>query len=150
MTTMENTVALVTGAGQGIGQGIAYTLADRGAAVAVAGRTESKLKDTVAEIERRGGQATPVVCDITEPDQIIAAVDQTVSTLGGLNVLVNNAQEFNFGTILDIPLDLVDAGWRSGPVATLLFMRAAYPHLQGGGVVITSHRERRWTPASPE
>jgi NAD(P)-dependent dehydrogenase (short-subunit alcohol dehydrogenase family) len=136
MTNLENTVALVTGAGQGIGQGIAYTLAERGAAVAVAGRTESKLKDTVAEIERRGGQATPVVCDVTEPDQIIEAVNQTVATLGGLNVLVNNAQEFNFGTILDIPLESVDAGWRSGPLATLLFMRAAYPHLQGGGVVI--------------
>lgn len=136
MTRLKNTVALVTGAGQGIGQGIAYTLAERGVAVAVAGRTESKLKDTVAEIERRGGRAAPVVCDVTEPDQIIAAVGQTVSTLGGLNVLVNNAQEFNFGTILDIPLDLVDAGWRSGPLATLLFMRAAYPHLQGDGVVI--------------
>jgi len=136
MTNLENAVALVTGAGQGIGQGIAYALVQRGVAVAVAGRTESKLKDTVAEIERRGGQATPVVCDVTDPDQIVEAVDQTVTTLGGLNVLVNNAQEFNFGAILDIPLDLVDAGWRSGPLATLLFMRAAYPHLQGGGVVI--------------
>lgn len=136
MTNLENTVALVTGAGQGIGQGIAYTLAGRGAAVAVAGRTESKLKDTVAEIERRGGRATPVVCDVTELDQVNEAVNQTVTTLGGLDVLVNNAQEFNFGTILDIPLELVDAGWRSGPLATLLFMRAAYPHLQGGGVVI--------------
>jgi len=136
MTNLETTAALVTGAGQGIGQGIAYTLADRGAAVAVAGRTESKLKDTVAEIERRGGRATPVVCDVTEPEQIADAVAQAVTTLGGLDVLVNNAQEFNFGTILDIPLDLVDAGWRSGPLATLLFMRAAYPHLKGGGAVI--------------
>jgi meso-butanediol dehydrogenase/(S,S)-butanediol dehydrogenase/diacetyl reductase len=136
MTRLDNTVALVTGAGQGIGQGIAFALADSGAAVAVAGRTESKLKDTVAEIERRGGRAIPVACDVTDADQISEAIDQTVSTMGGLNVLVNNAQEFNFGTILDIPLDLVDVGWRSGPLATLLFMRAAYPHLRGGGVVV--------------
>lgn len=136
MAQLDNTVALVTGAGQGIGQGIAYTLAGHGAAVAVAGRTETKLKATVAEIERRGGRAISVVCDVTEADQITEAVDQTVSTFGGLDVLVNNAQEFNFGTINDIPLELVDAGWRSGPLATLLFMRAAFPHLRGGGVVI--------------
>lgn len=134
-TPLDRTVALVTGAGQGIGRGIALALSDRGAAVGVAGRTESKLKDTVAEIERRGGRAIPVVCDVTVPGQIVAAVDQTVGGLGGLNVLVNNAQDFNFGTILDIPLELVDAGWRSGPLATLLFMRAAYPHLRGGVVI---------------
>lgn len=133
---LDRTVALVTGAGQGIGRGIALALSDRGAAVGVAGRTESKLEETVAEIERRGGCAMPVVCDVTVPDQIVAAVDQTVGALGSLHVLVNNAQEFNFGTILDIPLELVDAGWRSGPLATLLFMRAAYPHLRDGGVVI--------------
>lgn len=133
---LEDNVALVTGAGQGIGQGIAYALAAEGAAVSVVGRTEAKLKETVAEIERRGGRAIPVVCDVTESDQITEAVHQTVSGLGGLNVLVNNAQEFNFGTILDIPLDLVEVGWRSGPLATLLFMRAAYPHLKGGGVVV--------------
>ncbi len=91
---------------------------------------------TVAEIETRGGRAVPVLCDVTEGDQIKGAVDQTVAAFGGLDVLVNNAQEFNFGTILDIPIDLVDAGWRSGPLATLLFMRAAYPHLKGGGVVV--------------
>lgn len=135
-TRLNDKVALVTGAGQGIGRGIAYALAGDGAAVAVAGRTESKLEDTVAEIERRGGRALPVVCDVTEPEQITKAVDQTVAAFGGLDVLVNNAQEFNFGTILDIPLDLVEAGWRSGPLATLLFMRAAYPHLTDGGVVV--------------
>ncbi len=136
MTGFDSKVALVTGAGQGIGQGIAYALARNGAAVAVSGRTESKLEATVAEIETRGGRAIPVLCDVTEADQINKAVDHTVSALGSLDVLVNNAQEFNFGTILDIPIDLVDVGWRSGPLATLLFMRAAYPHLKGGGVVV--------------
>ena len=137
MNNLENKVALVTGAGQGMGQGIAYALASEGAAVAVVGRTESKLKDTAAEIERRGGSAVPVVADVTDGDQIIEAVSATVGAFGGLHVLVNNAQEFNFGSLLDIPLELVDVGWRSGPLATLLFMRTAHSHLsQDGGVII--------------
>ncbi len=136
MGTLENKTALVTGAGQGIGQGIAYALSAQGAAVAVAGRTESKLKDTVAEIERRGGKAVPVVVDVTEAEQVVSAVEETVGALGALNILVNNAQEFSFGPLLDIPLEVVEAGWKSGPMATLQFMRAAYPHLQNGGAVV--------------
>ncbi len=104
--------------------------------MAVAGRTASKLETTVAEIEFRGGKAIAVTCDVTSSDDIENAVAITVAELGGLAVLVNNAQEFNFGTILDIPLESFEAGWRSGPLATLLFMRAAHQHLHGDGVVV--------------
>lgn len=137
MGALDNMAALVTGAGQGIGQGISYALAAQGAAVAVAGRTESKLEHTVAEIEQRGGTAIPVVCDVTDHDQIQAAVTRTVDELGRLDIVVNNAQAFNFGPLLDIDLDLVEAGWRSGPLATLQVMRAAHPHLKerGGSIV---------------
>jgi NAD(P)-dependent dehydrogenase (short-subunit alcohol dehydrogenase family) len=136
MENRSSRTALITGAGQGIGQGIAYALAADGISVAAAGRTESKLKDTVAEIEGRGGSAIPVVCDVTDPDQIASAVAYTLAELGGLDVLVNNAAAFDFGTLLDIPLELVEEGWRAGPLATLLFMRAAQRHLAGGGVII--------------
>jgi len=128
--------ALVTGAGQGIGRGIAYALATDGVAVAVAGRTGPKLKDTVAEIERRGGTAIPVVCDVTVADQVEGAVRSTVDELGSLDILVNNASAFDFGALLDIPLALVEEGWRAGPLATLLFMRAAHRHLTDGGVIV--------------
>lgn len=136
MGSMDGKVALVTGAGQGIGQGIAYALAAEGAAVAVAGRTSAKVEATAAEIVRRGGTALAVECDVTDAAQIEAAIDRTVAQLGSLDVLVNNAQEFNFGTVRDIPMELVEAGWRSGPLATLLFMRGAHEHLAGAGVVV--------------
>lgn len=136
MGTLDNQVALVTGAGQGIGRGISLALAAEGAAVAVLGRTTSKLDDTVATIRERGGTAIAITADVTDRDQIEAAVAKTVDQLGGLKILVNNAQEFNFGTLLDIDLPLVEAGWRSGPLATLQFMRAAHPHLRGRGVIV--------------
>lgn len=132
----ENKVALVTGAGQGIGQGIGYALAANGAAVAVVGRTTAKLDATVAEIRRRGGTAVAITADLTDPDQIDAAVQKTVEELGGLQIVVNNAQEFNFGSLLEIDPAAVEAGWRSGPLATLHAMRAAHPHLRGAGVIV--------------
>lgn len=136
MGILENRVALVTGAGQGIGRGIAYALAAEGAALALVGRTEAKLKTTADEICSRGGHAITVVADITDPEQITAAVERSIAQLGDLDMLVNNAQEFNFGTLLDIDLDLVEAGWRSGAMATLRFMRAVHANLAGGGVIV--------------
>lgn len=76
------------------------------------------------------------MADVTDEEQIVNAVNETVGALVGLDVLVNNAQEFNFGSLFEVPLELVDAGWQSGPLATLLFMRASYPHLRNGGVFI--------------
>ncbi|WP_037225011.1 SDR family NAD(P)-dependent oxidoreductase, partial [Rhodococcus sp. R1101] len=67
MGTLDGKVALITGAGQGIGQGVAFALAREGAAIAVTGRTESKLVDTVEQVRALGGTAEPVVCDIADP-----------------------------------------------------------------------------------
>ncbi len=137
MTELKDKAALVTGAGQGVGQGIAFALAARGAAVAVVGRTGKKLDDTVAEIERRGGAALKIVCDVKQPEEVVAAVAAAFEAFDRLDILVNNAQEFCFGSIDEIALDLVDAGWRSGPLATLLMMRAAHPHLaKAGGAIV--------------
>jgi NAD(P)-dependent dehydrogenase (short-subunit alcohol dehydrogenase family) len=97
MSRLRGKVAIVTGAGQGVGQGIAYALAAEGAAVVVAGRTESKLQDTCRGILERGGQALPVVCDVFEADDIERTVATTVDTLGGIDILVNNAYDGAFG-----------------------------------------------------
>lgn len=136
MRALEGKVALVTGAGQGIGRGIALALSTEGASVAVVGRTRATLDRTVAEIEAREGRAVAVVCDVKVEDQVRDAVDMTVTAFGALDVLVNNAQEYNFGPLLDIPMEMVETGWQSGPLATLRFMRAAHEHLRDGGVVV--------------
>ena len=136
MDRLDGTVALVTGAGQGIGRGIALAFAAEGATVALVGRTRSKLEATCQEIEQRGGRARAYAGDVTDParaDRIVASV---AAELGAPRILVNNAQDYAFGPIADLDLDGFEAGWRSGVLGTLHYMRAAHPHLAGGGVVI--------------
>lgn len=139
-------VALVTGAGQGVGQGIAYALAAEGAVVAVAGRTLSKVQTTAAEIVRRGGKALAIECDVKNADSMARAVAQVVSELGGLNILVNNAQEVPLGPLNNVSDEAFAAGWESGPLATFRLMKLAYPHLKGGGCIVNlaSPAAMRW------
>jgi meso-butanediol dehydrogenase / (S,S)-butanediol dehydrogenase / diacetyl reductase len=136
MGKFNGKVALVTGAGQGIGRGVALALAMEGATVALVGRTAAKLEDAVREIESRGGRAAAFAGDVRDESAVNAIVGRVVHELGGLQILVNGAQEYAFGSIADMDLEQLEAGWRSGAVGTLHFMRAAYPHLQGDGVVI--------------
>lgn len=128
--------AIVTGAGQGVGRGIALALASEGCAVAVAGRTGSKLESVTKEIEQRGGHAIPIVCDVADGEQIERCVKSAVAELGGVQILVNNAQVVPLGTLLEVSDESFRAGFDTGPLATLRFMRACHPHLVGDGNVI--------------
>ncbi len=143
---LEERIAIVTGAGQGVGQGIALSLARHGARVAVMGRTKSKVETTAKEIESRGGTALPLEGDVKLLDDLARCVDETVSAFGGLNVLVNNAQQVPLGALLDIPEEALEDGWTSGPLATLRMMRLCHPHLKGDGSIINlaSTAARRW------
>src|SRR5438270_7278966 len=97
-STLEGKTLFITGASRGIGKAIALRAARDGANVAVVGKTATphpKLPGTVAsavaEIEAAGGRALACVCDVRFEDQVQAAVAQTVSAFGGLDILVNNA-----------------------------------------------------------
>jgi NAD(P)-dependent dehydrogenase (short-subunit alcohol dehydrogenase family) len=137
MGKLSGRVALVTGAGQGVGQGIALALAAEGAAVAVMGRTPAKLDDTVKQIEARGARAIAIAGDVCSAADVQRSVDTTVRKLGGLQILVNNAQIVPLGRLLEVTDDAFEDGWASGPLATHRFMRAAHPHLaKRGGVII--------------
>jgi len=134
--TLDGKRAIITGGGQGIGRGIALALAREGAAVALAGRTESTLRAVAAEISKPGGTALPIVADVTRPADIQRCVAHTVSQLGGIDILVNNAQIPALGSILEVTDEAFGACWESGPLAAFRLMKACHPHLRPGSVII--------------
>ena len=136
MGFLDGKIALVTGAGQGVGQGIAYALAAEGASIAAAGRTLGKLEASCAEIRRRGGVAEPFLADVTVKEDLDGLVEAVVARFGGIQILVNNAQLVPLGPVLGITDEAFLDGIVSGPLASLRLMRACYPHLKGDGVVI--------------
>jgi NAD(P)-dependent dehydrogenase (short-subunit alcohol dehydrogenase family) len=136
MAILENKVAVVTGGGQGVGAGIALALAAEGATVAVLGRTLATLEATCAEIHHRGGEAQAFVCDVTDGDDIDAAVLEIVDEFGGVDILVNNAQFVAKGRLLEVDEAEYQEGMDSGPLATLRLMKACYPFLRGDGSIV--------------
>ena len=89
--SLEGQRALITGASQGIGKGIAVVLARAGASVALCARREKELTEVAAKIRADGGRAIPVPADLTDRSAAEGVVSDTVDALGGLDILVNNA-----------------------------------------------------------
>jgi NAD(P)-dependent dehydrogenase (short-subunit alcohol dehydrogenase family) len=138
LTILQDKTALVTGAGQGIGRGIALAFAKEGAAVVVAGRTESKLVETVKMIEAAGGHAVPILCDVSRAEDITRTVESTTAAFGGVDILVNNAYDGVLGPLLSVDDEGFMRGIVAGPLATFRFMRACHPYMKarGGGDIV--------------
>ena len=91
MFSLQNRVALVTGAGRGIGRAIAGALAQAGAKVAITARTAAEVEDAVQTIQTAGGQAVAIVADLMQKDAPAKVLAQTTAKLGPIDILVNNA-----------------------------------------------------------
>src|SRR6201994_4196666 len=101
-------------------------------------RSEGKIRDVVGEIAAIGGRAVPILCDVKGAQDVTRAGGETLAAFGGIDILVNNAQEVPLGTLLDARVEDYQAGFDSGPIASLRFMQACYPHLKarGGGSIV--------------
>ena len=130
MGRLDDKVVLVTGAGQGIGQGIAFAAAAEGAHVVAAGRTLEKVEKTAEEVRGRGRRALALQCDVRHRDQVDATVAAALAEFGRLDGLVNNAQMVSLGPVLDITEKDARRTWDSGFLGSLWCMQAAYPALK--------------------
>jgi NADP-dependent 3-hydroxy acid dehydrogenase YdfG len=129
MTVLDGTVALVTGASSGIGEATAVALAGQGAAVALAARRKERLEEVAEAIRRRGGKALVIESDVTDAQQASAAVERTVSDLGRLDTLVNNAGVMLLGPAVGAPLDEWQRMVELNVLGLLYCTHAALPHL---------------------
>ena len=134
-------VALVTGAGSGIGKAAAQLLALSGAKVAVLGRTESELEQTVVHIQDNQGEAMPVVADISQPEQMQQALQQIIDQWGRLDIVFANAGINGvWAPIEELAPEEWDKTLDINLKGTFLTVKYGVPYLkkQGGSVIITS------------
>ena len=139
LPTLAGKVAVITGAGQGLGRDTAKVFAERGAQLVVTGRTPSTLESLRDELAADGAEIEIAPGDVGRRDDVDRAVQLAVDAFGGIDVLVNNAQSLAFGeSVLDITDESLEVPFRSGLLGTLYFMQACHPHLKarGGGSII--------------
>jgi len=127
MFSLKGKVALVTGASQGIGRDTALALAEAGAKVAVAARTEEKLAALVVEITAAGGEAFTVKMDVAEAEQVKAGFKQLLEKFGRLDILVNNAAITRDGLAMRMKADDWDAVIRTNLTGAHLCIQQALP-----------------------
>lgn len=141
MATMQGRVALITGAGSGIGKAAAIRLAQDGVKVGVLGRTEDDVKKTADEIRRSGGEALELIADVSDSQQMEAAFQKTVSQWGRLDVVFANAGINGVWAPLE---ELTPEEWDKtldvNLKGTFLTVKYAVPHMKGrgGSIIVTS------------
>jgi NAD(P)-dependent dehydrogenase (short-subunit alcohol dehydrogenase family) len=132
---LNNKIAIVTGAGSGIGRACAIALAREGAKVALVGRRKSLLDDVARQI---GQSALVLAADVSRRADLERVVEQAITHFGGLNVLLNNAGVLHVGTAEQISEEQWDETFAVNVKALWLLSRAVLPHMRkaGGGSII--------------
>ena len=130
---LENKVAIVTGAGKGIGWGIAKVFSKEGAKVVVVDWDEEAGKKTAEEIRQSGGDALFVNCDVSNEEQVKAMVQATLDKYGRIDVLVNNAGIGVYLPVLEATSDDWDHCLAVNLKGVFLCSKYAIPHMQAVG-----------------
>jgi NAD(P)-dependent dehydrogenase (short-subunit alcohol dehydrogenase family) len=137
--SLENKVAVITGASRGIGRAIALRLAQAGAKVVVSSRKLENVKDTADEIEATGGEALPLQAHVGRTDEVAALVARTMEAYGRIDVAVNNAATNpHFGPLLSAGEGQWDKILDTNAKGVFRVCKAVVPHMetQGGGKII--------------
>jgi 7-alpha-hydroxysteroid dehydrogenase len=127
--SLAGKVALITGAGRGIGAGIARGFAEAGATVAVVARTQADVDGVAKEIEAGGGRALALSADVKDLDTLPGVIERTVGEFGGLDILVNNAGGEISPPFLDTRVDHIKEAIHFNVLVPFELSRLAVPHL---------------------
>lgn len=130
---LEGKVAIVTGAGRGIGNGCAMALAEAGADVACAARTKQEIERAAGDIRRLGRRAVAVVCDANDRQQLRALVERTVEELGRIDVLINNAGGWPPQPLLETSEESFEGAFHFNVTSALTMTRLCVPHMLNAG-----------------
>ena len=131
MKQLNEKVAIVTGAGQGIGKGIALVLARRGVKVVCTGRRLEPIEQTVAEIKAEGGEGFAMTCDSGDRARVEEVVAKAVELYGSIDVIVNNGQAIvPSASVEDTTYENMLGAWQSGTIGSLNYMQAAFPYMK--------------------
>ncbi len=133
MSGVEGRTVIVTGAGQGIGRGMALHLAKNGAAVVVVDWKQHRVERTVDELRALGTEAMGLTADVADHDSIAAMVAAAVERFGRVDALINNAHTFTpKAALVDVGEDDLEVN-QSTVKGTLWAMQAVYPHMRDVG-----------------
>jgi 7-alpha-hydroxysteroid dehydrogenase len=135
---MTDQVAIVTGAGRGIGRGIALAFAEMGADVVCAARSEGEIEETAAKARSFGRRALAVRCDVNEPADLERVVAETMKRFGRIDQLVNNAGGYPPMSFLDTELSSWEWCVKFNLTSAFILSRACIPHMlagQGGAIL---------------
>ncbi len=140
MRPLEDKIAVVTGGAGQIGTGVVRALADAGAAVAIVDINADAAEDLAAQIREGGPRAIALAGDLTEREQCASVVSQAAHEFGGVDVLVNLAQQFRaaFTPFVEVTDDDMLVSWESGVLSTFRMMQLCHPHMvaRGGGSIV--------------
>ena len=138
---LEGKVALITGAGSGIGRAAATLLAAEGARIAALSRTEEELRDTVRQIEQRGGEGAVFTADVSDEEQMRAVSEAVAKRWGGIDIVFANAGiNGMWAPLEDLPVEEWDRTLDINLKGTFLTVKHALPYLKkkGGSVIVTA------------
>ncbi|HMQ10491.1 MAG TPA: SDR family oxidoreductase [Oligoflexia bacterium] len=136
-TLLKDKVLIVSGASRGIGKAIALRMAKAGMRVVILGKTENPhpkvpgtIHETVADIEKEGGQALAVACDVRDTEQLASAVEKTLKTFGQLDMVVNNAGAIQLQTLDQLESKRIDLMTQINAYAPIHLIKFALPYLK--------------------
>ena len=148
--SLENKVAIITGASKGIGKAIAHALGQQGAKVVIASRKQEAVDETAAEFRKEGIDATGIAAHMGDMAQVKLLVEKTLEIYGGIDIIVNNAA-INpvFGPILQTDLPVFDKIMEVNVKGPLELCKLAYASMKarGGGSIINISSIEGLTPA---